>query len=191
MSRPRPKPLSPLESAFELHLKQSGKHPASVSQYMSIVRRFLKHVGPDSRFDRISPHTVKAFFEELGGGKRNRDSYAMVVGQFLRFVAECSAHLPAVRGSRQVPVLARKWNADHLKEQKEADDDLIAKLARKVIDHFLYFEGRLKGGRENLDELTRLRDECRELIQTNLRLFMGLSAEGRNVHSIIDERMQR
>jgi hypothetical protein len=191
MSTPRPKPLSPLESAFELHLRQSGKHRKTVSQYISIVRRFLKHVGPHSRFDRVSPYSVKVFFEKLGGGKTNRDTYAMVVGRFLRFVAERSANLPAVRGSCQVPVLARKWNADQARDQKEAEDDLIAKLARRVIDHFLYFEGRLKGGRENLDELTRLHDECRELIQTNLRLFMGLSAGGRNVHSIIDERVQQ
>ena len=33
--------------------------------------------------------------------------------------------------------------------------------------------------------------ECRELIESNLQLFMGLSAGGRNIHSKIDERVNR
>jgi len=68
---------------------------------------------------------------------------------------------------------------------------LIAKLARKLIDHYLYFQGRIKGEPENLDDVVRFADECRELIESNLPLFMGLSAQGRNVHSKIDERVQK
>ena len=45
-------------------------------------------------------------------------------------------------------------------------------------------------GEQNLDDLVRYVDECRELIETHLPLFMKLSAEGRNVHSKIDEKVQ-
>jgi hypothetical protein len=49
----------------------------------------------------------------------------------------------------------------------------------------------MKGEPENLDDVYRFADECKELIESNLALFMKLSAQGRNVHSAIDERVQR
>ena len=78
-----------------------------------------------------------------------------------------------------------------LREQKESDDDLIAKLARKVIDHYLFFQTLLKTDDIDLDTVSRFADECRDLVETNLPLFMSLSAQGRNIHSAIDERVQR
>jgi len=193
--------LANLERDFCLYIKQQGKVSATVQQYMQQVRRFLKYIG-NQRVDRISDDVVRAFFNQLGGGKPNRNINALVIGQFLRFAAAQNP-LPAMvdRGSAMAPVplvkdrkelaLRQTWAADKLVEQKEAGDDLIAKLARKVIDHYLYFQARIKGEPENLDDLYRFADECRELIQTNLPLFMGLSAQGRNIHSLIDERVQK
>jgi hypothetical protein len=124
----------------------------------------------------------------------------MTVGQFLKFAA---ARLPALVNARGAEsrraaaptkkelALHQKWTLDKLIEQKENDADLIAKLARKVIDHYIYFQGRMKGEPENLDDVYRFADECKELIESNLALFMKLSAQGRNVHSAIDERVQR
>jgi len=56
----------------------------------------------------------------------------------------------------------------------------------------LYFQSRQRATTpENLDEIDRLADECRDLIERHLALFMGLSVGGRNVHPKIDERAQR
>jgi hypothetical protein len=87
--------------------------------------------------------------------------------------------------------LRQQWAADKLAEQKEAGDDLIAKLARKVIDHYLYFQGRIAGKPEDLDDIHRFAAECQELIQANLILFMSLSAQGKNIHPLINERVYR
>jgi hypothetical protein len=78
-----------------------------------------------------------------------------------------------------------------LLDQKETDDDLIAKLAGRIAEHYLYFQSRQRGQPENLDDLDRLADECRDLIERHLPLFMSLSAGGRNVHPKIDERVNR
>ena len=99
--------------------------------------------------------------------------------------------MPPAPSSRKELALRRQWSVDKLIEQKEAADDLTAKLARKVIDHYLFFQSRMRGEPENLDDICRFADECRELIESNLPLFMGLSAQGRNVHSKIDERVQK
>ena len=96
---------------------------------------------------------------------------------------------PVVRSKKEL-ALRERWSIDKLIEQKRTDDDLIAKLARKVIDHYLYFQGHMKGEPENLDEVYRFAAECKELIESNLALFMELSAQGHTVHSRIDERVQ-
>ena len=166
---------------------------------MSTVRRFLKYVG-NQRLDRIGDDVVRQFFNQLSGGKGNKTYNAWIIGQFLKFAA--AERLPATvdRGSAMAPAravnknelaLRQSWAVDKLLQQKEDGEDLIAKLARKVIDHYLYFQARIQGEPENLDDLYRFADECRELIQTNLPLFMNLSAQGRNIHSIIDERVQK
>jgi len=87
--------------------------------------------------------------------------------------------------------LRRTWAVDRLLEQKVTSEDLIAKLGRKVIDHYVYFQSRLKDEPENLDDIERFAAECRELIESNFELFMALSKSGRNIRSAIDERVQR
>ena len=188
-----------LERDFRLHLEKKGNlNDVSLRQYIAMVRRFLKYVG-NERLDRISDDTVRAFFNDMG--KPSRPTNAVIIGQFLRFAAAQTLTATVDRGSAMAPALAVKdrkelalrqsWAADKLVQQKEACDNLIAMLARKVIDHYLYFQARIKGEPENLDDLYRFADECRELIQTNLPLFMSFSAQGRNIHSIIDERVQK
>jgi len=182
---------------FEQHLIAAGKSKSTIKVTMNIVRRFLRHAG-DTRLDRLSEEAARAFFDGLEG--QTRMQYAMAVSQFLKFTA---ARLPAVINARGAEsprarpptkkelAIREKWTLDKLVEQKENDTDLIAKLARKVIDHYLYFQGRMKGEPENLDDVYRFADECKDLIESNLMLFMKLSAEGRNIHSAIDERVQR
>jgi len=87
--------------------------------------------------------------------------------------------------------MREKWALEKLVDEKEKADDLIAALARRVIDHYVYFGKRLKGEADDLDELARFADDCREIIERNLPLFMGLSAGGRNLHPKIDERVQK
>jgi len=164
---------------------------------MLIVRRFLKHIG-DTRLERLSEDLTRSFFDGRKG--KDRSNSATAISQFLTFAM---ARLPvpvnargaesprAAAPTKKELALRQKWTLDKLIEQKESDDDLIAKLARKLIDHYLYFQGRIKGEPENLDDLVRFVDECRELIESNLPLFMQLSAQGRNVHSKIDERVQK
>ena len=188
--------LDALERDFERHLKTQGLATQSVYNYVSMARQFLRHVG-ETRIDRISEDTARSFFAGIKG-EQSRKQYANAVSQFLRFSA---ARLPVVVNARgaespRAPTkkeiaLRQRWSVDKLVEQKSNDDDLIAKLARKVIDHYLYFQGRMKGQPENLDDIYRFADECKELIESNLALFMSLSAQGRNIHSAIDERVQR
>ena len=194
MSR-SPKP-SPIEADFKQHLIAAGKTKGTINNYMATVHRFLKHVG-NERLDRVSEDLARSFFD--GFAVQTRHQYALVVSQFLTFA---TARLPVVVNARgeQSPraaaptkkdlALRQRWSVDKLIEQKENADDLIAKLARKLIDHYLYFQRRVKGEPDNLDDLYRFVDECRELIETNLPLFMKLSAQGRNIHSVIDERVQ-
>jgi hypothetical protein len=191
--------LANLERDFRIHLEQRGNlNAGSVRSYIATVRRFLKYVG-NERLDRISDDVVRAFFSQVSAG--SKETYAVIIGQFLRFAAAQTLPATVGRGSAMAPARAGKdkkelalrqsWAVDKLVQQKEAGDDLLAKLARKVIDHYLFFQGRINGEPENLDDLYRFADECKELIQTNLPLFMSLSAQGRNIHSIIDERVQK
>lgn len=183
---------------FKQYLKDQGKGKAAIDRTVNTVRRFLRHVG-EHRLDRISEEVARSFFAGIKAVK-TRQMYAMEVSQFLNFSASrlpvpvnAQGRLiipPAVKSKKEL-ALRQKWTVEKLLDQKETADDLIAKLARKVSDHYLYFQTRLKGGDENLDEVGRLGDECRELIESNLPLFMALSAGGRNVHPKIDERMQR
>ncbi len=185
-----------IESEFRKHLKAAGVKSKTRWTYMAIVRKFLKHIG-DTRLERLSEELTRAFFHGLKG--KDRTQNAMVVSKFLTFAARGLPVPVNARGaeSPRAPAptkkklaLRQKWTLDRLVEQKESDDDLIAKLARKLIDHYLYFQGRIKGKPDNLDDLVRFADDCRELIESNLSLFMSLSAQGRNIHSKIDERVQ-
>jgi hypothetical protein len=190
--------VSKLERDFRRQLAERGLGAQTVAAYMSTVRNFLRFIGAQ-RLDSVGEDVVRGFFD---GITVNKATQAMVIGQFLEFTA-ASNPLPATikRGSEAAPVpivkqqkevaLSGSWAVDKLAAQKEAGDDLIAKLARKLIDHYLYFQGRIQGEPENLDDLYRFADQCKDLIQNNLALFMGLSAQGRNIHSLIDERVQK
>jgi hypothetical protein len=164
----------------------------------------LRYIGNEP-LDRVSEERMREWFEQEFGQrtKQGQVQAGVAISQFLKFAA---ARLPVVvtakgLGSKAAPApavqtkkeltLRRQWALDKLTDDKEKTDDLIAQLARKLIDHYLYFQGRMKGETENLDEVYRFTDECRELIEKNLPLFMGLSADGRNIHSKIDERVQR
>jgi hypothetical protein len=129
----------------------------------------------------------------------------VVISEFLKFAAArlpvvvkakgqgFNPPVPAARDEREL-ALRRQWEADKLEEKREAGETVTAKLARSVIDSFLYFQSRLndRESAESIDELMRLRDNCQELIQSNLALFMTLSAQGKNLHPIIDiERVKR
>lgn len=186
-----------LERDFEQHLTAAGKSKRTVMITVCVLRQFLKHVG-DQPLDRVSEDSTRAFFARFTG--QTRQQYTSIISRFLNFA---TSRLPVVltdRGSAMAPgsapkskkeiALRQRWSLDKLVDQKNTDDDLIAKLARKVIDHYLYFQGRMKGEPENLDDVYRFADECKELIESNLPLFMNLSAGGRNVHSAIDERVK-
>ena len=196
----RPPTLTPLEAEFERHLTQQGKAATTIKYNRGYIRRFLKHVG-DLPLQRVSEQQVSEFFtQEFADNKSGKVQAAVAISHFIQFAC---ANLPAPvvgRGSEMAPAraqtkkelaLRQQWSLDKLVEQKETTDDLIAQLARKLIDHYLYFQGRIKGEPENLDDVVRFADECRDLIERNLPLFMGLSAGGRNIHSKIDERVQR
>jgi len=197
----RPPELSALEAEFVAQLKRDGKSAHTVKQYRANIRGFMRYVGNEP-LHRVTEEQAKHFFKETFGhrGKQVQMQAGIAISQFLKFAV---SRLPApvtARGSEMVSeraptkkelALRQRWAADKLNDQKEAADDLIAQLARKLIDHYLYFQARMKGEPENLDDVVRFTDECRDLIERNLPLFMGLSAGGRNVHSKIDERVQR
>lgn len=188
-----------IEAAFEQHLRDEDKASTSIQRRMRAVHRFLKHVG-DVPLNRVSEDVTRAFFYRFKN-RNTRKHMADLIRPFLAFalprlpvpVNDRGVEIalkPAVQSKKEI-ALRKRWSVERLVHEKEAADDLIAKLARKVSDHYLYFQTRLSGGNENLDEVGRLADECRDLIESNLPLFMALSAGGRNVHPKIDERMQR
>lgn len=189
-----------LES-FRLHLESQNLSRTTVYTYVRCVRRFLDFIG-NQRIDRVSEQQVKEFFARYKKLKQKTGvQAASVISQYVKFataglpvvVEHMGAAMPPARAkpSKKEMVLRRYWIASKRLHEKEAANDLIAKLARKVSDHYLYFQSRLRGGDEDLDEVGRLADECRELIESNLALFMALSASGRNVHPKINERMRR
>lgn len=145
----------------------------------------------------IPEDRARSFFAKMS--PRTQQDYAVPVSRFLKFAAPA---VPAVIDHKPKPAapriqddkelaLRQTWEVEKLTGERQKSDDLIALLARQVIDHYLFFQSRLKGEAENLDDIGRLADRCRHLIEDNLALFMKLSAEGRNVHSAIDEKVTR
>jgi hypothetical protein len=189
------KPATGILAEFAEHLKADGYSAGSVDIYTRTAREFLKHVG-NRPIDRISEAETRRFFNRFTNKHTHRDR-ATQVSAFLKFAMR---GLPAVVNARgaespRAPTkkelaLKAKWTLDRLISEKERADDLIALLARKLIDHYVYFENRLKGEPDDFDEIARFVAESRDLIERNLPLFMSMSAQGRNVHSRIDERVQ-
>jgi len=181
--------------AFRAMLELEKLSPHTIANYLCYVRRFLKAVG-----DRPSDRDAREFFKRYKT-KGARKQAVHVISRWIKFSA---ARLPVVVGQGALPppaprkltrkelALREKWTAEKLTHAKEAAEELNAKLARKVIDHYLFFQRLMKtGGQADLDEVARFADEAREIIESHLPLFMGLSAAGLNVHPRIDERMQR
>lgn len=194
----KPKPHNTAVADFEAHLLAKGLAAHTVHNYLLGVGSFLASVG-NQPIERITEEQTREYFDSIKN-PNNRRQHAMIISRFLTFAA---TKLPAVlsaTGADMAPLarqsekeieLRKGWAVAKLVEQKGSGEDLIAKLARRVIDHYLYFQNRLKGEPENLDDLVRFADDCRELIESNLALFMSLSAGGRNIHSAIDERVQK
>jgi hypothetical protein len=191
--------LAALLPDFERHLKQhSAKR--TVENYMRIARRFVAFVGNEP-VQRISEDIVAEFFKDIGASSHYKKNAGMVIGHLLRF-ALLRLPVPAGKRGPTVPApdpvqdareiaLRQHWNFDRLLEEKERGDDVIAMLGRQLVNHYVFFQSRLAGTPENIDELIRLADECREVIERNLPLFMKLSALGKNLGRLINERIIR
>jgi hypothetical protein len=205
MSRWPPIQPTQLEREFEASLQAQGdKNGETVARYMRYVRRFRRHIG-NAPLDRVSEAEMRDFFaRQFAGKKATRRLASVVISEFLNFAA---VRLPVVvtakgRGvnppvpttvSEKELTLRREWEADKLEAKREAAEDITVKLARQVIEAYRYFQQRLndRDSPESIDELMRLRDNCQELIKSNLELFLSLSAQGKNLHPIIDERIKR
>jgi len=177
---------------FRARLITAGKSTNTADAYVRCVTQFLKHIG-EPRIDRISEELAHSYFAQFTS-KNTKQCHVSAISQFLKFAA-ARLPVPVTRGPKAsrspVPAkLQQQWSLDKLLDQKSRDDDLIAKLARKVIDGYLLGQRQIKGDL-NLDDVYRYVDECRDLIESNLALFMTLSAAGRNIHSSIDERVNR
>ena len=187
--------LTPIEHDFEQHLQAAGRSKKTVTAAISTVRCFLRHVD-GKPLAQLSEDDTRAYFAGFKGPTRR--VYSSTISRFLKFAA---AALPVVvnKAGAQLPPPTRKptqkelalrerWTVDKLTAQKEAADDLIGRLARQVVNHYVFFEKRLKGAPDDLDELARFADEARALIESNLALFMNLSATGHNINSRFNER---
>jgi hypothetical protein len=118
----------------------------------------------------------------------------MAVQQFLKFTAahpslisrEDQASKPAPDGQQET-VPPQQWLVEKLVDEKTRSDELIAMLGRKLMDHYLYFQNRLKGDEEDPDCVCRLADEAKQLIESNLALFIRLFSSGQKVDRTIPE----
>jgi integrase-like protein len=191
---------APLLEEFKESLQAAGNTKSSVKMYTYWAKRFLTHVG-GKPINQVTEAEVENLFVTLRNlNKASRRTAISSVSKFIKFAA---AGLPVVMGkggelppapapkNKKALALRDKWAIEKLAEEKQKADDLITALTRRVIDHYLYFGKRLKGEPDDLDELARFADDCREIIERNLQLFVGLSAGGRNLHPKIDERVQR
>jgi hypothetical protein len=190
---PRPKRIAEttgLLGEYVKHLVESGKSQGTVYTYLYSVRPFLKFIGGEAQLPHISEQTISQYFKQMP--KAPNKHIFSVLNRFLRFYAHSlPVKLALPSTSKELATLRSAWNREKRKLAKDAADDLIAKLGKKVIDDYLFFNGRLEGKPESIEELQRLAEECEELIQTNLSLFLSLSAQGRNLGSLIDERIQK
>jgi len=182
--------LTPIERDFEQHLQAAGRSKHTVTAAVSAVRCFLRHVD-GKPLAQLSENDTREYFAGFKGPTRR--VYSSTISRFLKFAAaalpvvvnKAGAELPPPtrKPTKKELALRERWTVDKLTAQKEAADDLIGRLARQVVNHYVLFEKRLKGAPDNLDELARFADEARALIESNMVLFMGLSATGHNINS--------
>lgn len=204
----RPPVLTALEKEFQERLRLQGKTTSTRKHYMNYIHRFMRYVGGEP-LHRLTGEQMKYFFEQEFGhwGKSTQVIASAVVTQFVRFAVAQSLPVPVVvnrRESKAAPApvldpvrdareiaLRQKWSFDRLLLEKEKGDDLIAALGRQLVNHYLFFQSLLSQTPLNLDEVIRLADECRETIDSNLSLFLKLSALGKNLGPKINERIIR
>ena len=182
---------------FRRHLQGQGYAPTSVCKMVTIVRSFLKQVGK-KRVDAITETDTGNYFAKHVS-RKSRMSYACSIAAYLKFatkslpvvVDRTGAALPPPtrKPTKKDLALREKWTIDKLTAEKEAADDLIGQLARQLVNNYVFFEKRRKGAPDDLDEIGRFADECRQLIESNLALFMGLSANGSNINPLFTERI--
>src|SRR6478672_3873464 len=107
---------------FRAHLLAEGKSAGTARQYVSLVRRFLKHVG-ETRVERITEEMARAYFATIKN-KHSRQCAANAISIYLHFAA---TRLPVVvnargaepsRASAPVPAkLQQRWSTDKLIKQ--------------------------------------------------------------------------
>jgi len=185
--------------AFRAQLEQEKLTPGTVAAYLGYVRGFLKFTG-DRPVTQLGEDEVRPFFERYKT-KQAKYQSTCVINRYIKFTAarlpvvmnsggRDAPRLPTVKNRREM-ALRQSWEVERQLEEREAEEMLIAKLVRQLVNHYLFFKRRIKGGPEDVDELYRFTAECEQLIQDNLQLFMELSEKGLNVHSLINQRAQR
>ena len=168
---------------FKQHLIASGKSEHTASLYTQRVAGFVKYVA-EQRIGKITEELGRSYIAGIKD-KRTKHGNTMAVRQFVKFAAQLPLPLNADAEEDKAPLrsaqsqresaLSQEWLLEKLIDEKTHTDDLVGKLGRKVMDHYLYFQGRIKG-EENLEHVYRLADETRKLIESNLELFFRLSS---------------
>jgi len=182
---------------FRRYLQSEGYKPGSIPTMLYHVRVFLKHIG-NKRVDRLTEADTRDYFAKHVSHKHRRGP-ASSISAYIKFAAKslpvvvdrmgAALPPPARKPTKKELALREKWTIDKLMAEKETANDLIGRLARQLMNHFVHFEKRRRGAPDDLDEIGRFADECRQLIESNLALFMGLSASGRNINPIFTERV--
>lgn len=179
-----------LLNEFKQHLIGAGKSEHTASLYTQRVAVFLKHLGVEN-IEKMTQSSARSYIAGIKDKRTARGS-AIAIRQFLNFsaptrLAEMAGDNEAPAGSSQEETaLPNQWLLEKLIDEKSRSDDLIATLAHHMMDHYLYFQTRIRG-EENLKTVCRLADESRNLIESNLALFMRISSGGREIHKTISE----
>jgi hypothetical protein len=170
---------------FKQHLIAVGKSKDTAALYAQRVARFLLHVA-EPRIERIGEDLARSYLAGIKD-RRIKHGYATAVSQFLKFAA-AHAPMPVITGADKASQKSvqteqetppdRQWSFEKLIDEKSRTDELIAELGRKLMDHYLYFQARIQGEGENPEHLYRLANEARQLIESNLTVFIGLSSGG-------------
>jgi hypothetical protein len=183
--------MEPLLNDFKQDLIASGKSEDTASLYAQRIARFLRHA--DWPPEKITAELVWTFLNRIKD-KRTKCGYAMAVQQFVKFTAahpslisrEDQSSKPPAQGQQET-IPPQQWLVEKLVDEKTRSDELIATLARKLMDHYLYFQNRIKGDGEDPDYVCRLAEEAKQLIESNLALFIRLFSSGRELDRTIPE----
>ncbi|MGN6731690.1 MAG: site-specific integrase [Candidatus Binatia bacterium] len=180
-----------LLNEFKQHLIVLGKSEHTASLYTQRVAAFLKHLA-EQKIEKMTEGSMRCYIAGIKDRRTARGS-AIAIGQFLKFSAP--TQLAEITEDDEVPgsvcqeesMLPHQWLLEKLIDEKSGSDHLIATLGHQLMDHYLYFQNRIRGERENLKTVCRLADEARELIENNLALFMRLFSGGRKTDKTIPE----